>query len=96
MTKKDNMTIIGGTRGLGRWIAEHLNNDFNITITSRNEASGLEVAKELNVEYSNDNIEAIQNADIVIFSVPIEHMADTIKDVAPHAPETACLWMCAA
>ncbi|MBE6505925.1 MAG: prephenate dehydrogenase [Methanobrevibacter millerae] len=92
MTKKDNMTIIGGTRGLGRWIAEHLNNDFNITITSRNEASGLEVAKELNVEYSNDNIEAIQNADIVIFSVPIEHMADTIKDVAPHAPEN-CLLM---
>ena len=91
MIEKDNMTIIGGTRGLGRWIAEHLNNDFNITITSRNETSGLEVAQELNVDYSNNNIEAIQNADIVIFSVPIEHMAETIKEVAPHAPENSLL-----
>ena len=91
MTEKDNMTIIGGTRGLGRWIAEHLNNYFNITITSRNEATGLEVAQELNVKYSNDNIEAIQNADIVIFSVPIEHMTETIKEVAPHAPENSLL-----
>lgn len=91
MNEKDNMTIIGGTRGLGRWIAEHLSNNFNITITSRNETSGLEVAKELNVNYSNDNIEAIQDADIVIFSVPIDHMADTIREVAPHAPENSLL-----
>ena len=91
MTGKNNMTIIGGTRGLGRWIAEHLNNDFNITITSRNKASGLEAAEELNVEYSNDNIEAIQNADIIIFSVPIEHTAETIKEVAPYAPEGSLL-----
>ena len=91
MNEKDNMTIIGGTRGLGRWIAEHLSNNFNITITSRNKASGLEVARELNVDYSNNNIEAIQNADIVIFSVPIEYTAETIKEVAPHAPEGSLL-----
>lgn len=88
---KKNMTIIGGTRGLGRWLAEHLNEEFNITITSRNESSGLEVAQELNVEYSSDNIEAIQNAQIIIFSVPIEHMVKTIEEVAPHAPEGSLL-----
>ncbi len=27
---KSNMTILGGTRGLGKWIAEHLKNDFNM------------------------------------------------------------------
>lgn len=67
------MTIIGGTRGFGRWIAEHLNNDFNITITSPNKSSGLEVSQELNVNYTSDNINAIQHADIIIFSVPIGH-----------------------
>ena len=91
MTDKDNMTIIGGTRGLGRWIAEHLNNDFNITITSRNKTSGLKVADELNVNYNNDNIEAIKDANIIVFSVPIEHMVETIKEVAPHAPEGSLL-----
>ena len=91
MVDKENMTRIGGTRGLGRWVAEHLNNDFNITITSRNETSGLEVANDLGVGYSNNNIEAIKNADIIIFSVPIEHMVETIEDVAPHAPEGSLL-----
>jgi len=91
MNKKSNMTIIGATRGFGRWIAEHLNNDFNITITSPNKSSGLEVAQELNVKYKSDNIEAIQNADIIIFSVPIDIMVETIKEVAPHAREGSLL-----
>ncbi len=91
MNDKDNMTVIGGTRGFGRWIAEHLNNDFNITITSRDKKSGMEIANELGVSYSNNNIESIKNADIIIFSVPIEHMVETIRDVAPHAPEGSLL-----
>ena len=91
MKDKSNMTIIGGTRGLGRWIAEHLSKDFNITITSRDKTSGLEVAHELNVNYDNDNIRAIKNADITVFSVPITHMVQTIKEVAPHAPEGSLL-----
>ena len=88
---KSNMTIIGGTRGLGRWFAEHLKNDFNIRITSRDESSGKPVAEEIGVEYSNNNIEAIKDADIIIFSVPIEYMVETIKEVAPHAPEGSLL-----
>lgn len=91
MIEKDNITIIGATRGFGRWIAEHLNNDFNITITSPDEASLREVAEELNVDYNTDNIEAVQNADIVIFCVPIEYMVETIRQVAPHAPEGSLL-----
>lgn len=88
---KSNMTIIGGTRGLGKWFAEHLKNDFNIRITSRDENTGKPVADEIGVEYSNNNIEAIKDADIIIFSVPIEYMMETIKEVAPHAPEGSLL-----
>ena len=91
MIRKDNMTIIGATRGFGRWIAEHLKNDFNITITSPDEVSLREVGEELNVDYNTDNIEAVKNADIVIFCVPIECMVETIKQVAPHAPEGSLL-----
>ena len=91
MSEKNNMTIIGASRGFGRWIAQHFSNDFNITITSHNETSGLEAARELNVEYNSDNIAAVQNANIVIFCVPIEHMVETIREVAPHAPEGSLL-----
>ena len=85
------MTIIGATRGFGRWIAEHLNDKFNITITSPNKDSLKEVAQELNVNYNTNNVEAVQNANIVIFCVPIDYMVETIKEVAPHAPEGSLL-----
>jgi prephenate dehydrogenase len=88
---KSNMTIIGGTRGLGKWLAEHLKDDFNIRITSRDASTGKPVADEIGVEYSDNNIESIKDADIVVFSVPIEYMVDTIKEVAPHAPEGSLL-----
>ena len=87
-----NVTIIGGTRGLGKWIAEFLaKENLNVTITSRNKASGEKIAKQIHTKYSNDNIEAIEDADLIIFSVPIESMIETIKDVAPYAPERSLL-----
>lgn len=87
-----NVTVIGGTRGLGKWIANELSKDgFNVTITSRNKTSGEKIAKSINTHYNNDNIEAIENADLIIFSVPIENMTETIKDVAPYAPENSLL-----
>lgn len=90
--KQRNITIIGGTRGLGEWITRVLKKDnHNITITSRNQTSGEKVAKKLGVNYSNDNISSIKNADIIIFSVPIEHMIKTIEEVAPHAPKESLL-----
>ena len=88
---KKNMTIIGGTRGLGRWIAEHLKEQFNITITSRNQSTGKQVAQEINVKYNHNNIDAIRNAQIIIFSVPIDHMVKTIEEVAPYAPTGSLL-----
>ena len=88
---KRNMTILGGTRGLGKWLADHLKDDFNIRITSRDASTGKPVADEIGVEYSDNNIESIKDADIVVFSVPIEYMVDTIREVAPHAPEGSLL-----
>ena len=91
MSEKSNMTIIGGTRGLGKWMAEHLKNDFKITITSRNEETGRKIAEKLDVDYNSNNINAVKDADIILFCVPIEFMADTIKEVAPLAPAGSLL-----
>ena len=87
-----NITIIGGTRGLGLWLAKELKIDgFNITITSRNKSSGEKIAQKIDVYYYNDNIKAIENADIVIFAVPIEFMEKTIEEVAPYAKRGSLL-----
>ncbi len=90
--KQKNITIIGGTRGLGNWIAKLLSKEnFNVTITSRNKTSGEKIAQKLNVNYTDNNIESVKNADIIIFSVPIEYTIKTIKEVAPYAPSGSLL-----
>ena len=94
MTCEENIkiTIIGGSKGLGKWIAQKLKiENFNITITSRDKTSGEKIAQEIGVNYSNNNIEAIQDAKVILFCVPIEVMVETIKKVAPHAPENSLL-----
>ena len=86
-----NITIIGASRGLGKWIAcKLIEDDYNVKITSRNREYGENVAKEIGARYEQDNIKAVSDADIIVFSVPIEHMVNTIKEVAPHAP-SGCL-----
>ena len=86
------IAIIGGTRGLGKWIAEFLKNQgYDITITSRDQTSGNLVAKKLGVKYSNNNKKTAQENNIVIVSVPIETTGPVIEEVAPFMSKGALL-----
>lgn len=90
--KDIKITIIGGSRGLGNWIAKKLIKDnFNVTITSRNYETGYKIAEKIGAKYSDNNIESVKDADITIFSTPIENMNDTIKEVAPHTKENSLI-----
>ena len=78
------IAVIGGTRGLGEWIARFLKSKgFNIIITGRDEIAGERVSKKLGVDYTCSNTSAASQADIVIVSVPIDVTQSTIKEVAP-------------
>ncbi|MGF7118355.1 prephenate dehydrogenase [Methanobacterium oryzae] len=77
------IAIIGGTRGLGKWIATFLKSrDFNVVITGRDQIIGERVSKKIGADYTNSNINAASEADVVIVSVPIDAMTSTIKEVA--------------
>lgn len=78
------IAIIGGTRGLGEWIARFLKSKgFDITVTGRDKIAGERVSKKLGVNYTSSNVNAASQADIVIVSVPIAVTKSTIKEVAP-------------
>ena len=84
--------IIGGTKGLGKTLAEYFKEDnFKVTITGRDTDVGNKVSKELGVTYSNDNIETVKNSDIVIISVPIASTQGVIKELAPHMPKDSLM-----
>lgn len=86
------ITIIGGTRGLGNWIARFLKiKGFDVVITGRNKAEGETVSKKLDVEYLQDNVKAASQSDVTIVSVPIGVTTRIIKEVAPHLKEGSLL-----
>ena len=79
------VAVIGGTRGLGNWIADFLQKrGFQVTITGRNSMMGETIASKMGVSYTSDNIKAASQANVVIVAVPIEFTSQTIKEVAPH------------
>lgn len=86
------VAVIGGTRGLGNWIAEFLKNKgCDVTITGRNRQIGLSTAKKMGLNYNANNQEAVLRSELVIIAVPIESTPETIKELAPHLKEGSLL-----
>lgn len=78
------IAVIGGTRGLGRWIANFLSGKgFDVLITGRNVTEGKLVSKKIGSDYTSNNTFAAENADVVIISVPIQATINIIKEIAP-------------
>lgn len=79
-----NLTIIGGSGGMGRVFARYFKkHDFNIILYARNEEKLKQTASELNVNYKLSLKECVKDADMVMVTVPITSTVDIIKDVVP-------------
>ncbi len=86
------IAIIGGTRGLGRWIAEFLKNrEFDVIVTGRDKIRGKKVSKKLGVQYISNNTQAAAESDVVVVSVPIDVTSSVIREIAPHMREGSLL-----
>ncbi len=86
------LAVIGGTRGLGNWIADFLKErGYDVTITGRNSLIGMETSKKMGVSYTSNNIEAAMGAQIVILAVPVDVTPQIIKEIAPHLKEGSLL-----
>ena len=93
MKKVYNITILWGTDGFGKWLAQFIlkefSQDVSLTITGRNISKWENVSKQLWVQFMSDNISAVKSADIVIYSTPISQTQNIIKETLPHiAPWT--------
>jgi prephenate dehydrogenase len=79
------ISIIGGTRGLGYWIARFLRKEgFRVIITGRDHEAGRSAATRIGAEYCPANVRAASLADVVVVSVPIDVTPDVLREVAPH------------
>ncbi|WP_456482585.1 prephenate dehydrogenase [Methanopyrus sp.] len=86
------IAILGGTGAMGRLIARELRDDgHDVVITGSNPRTAERVARELGVEAAPTNVDAVEDADVVVVSVPISVTEDVIREVAPHVPEGSLL-----
>lgn len=86
------IAIIGGTRGLGYWIAAFLSKkNFNVFVTGRDKISGKKVSRKLGIKYTPSNQEAVSKADIIILAVPIDAVSDVMTEISPHLKKGSLL-----
>ena len=70
---------------MGRWLASFLSKDgHEVIITGRNETKLLEAKRQLGIEATTDNIKAIDQAQAVIISVPIDNFEQVVKQIRPY------------
>ncbi len=79
--------IIGGSDGLGKTLIYYFRDEFDVYISGRDHEKGKKVADEFNVSYIASNADLANISDILVISVPIQHTADVIREVAPFMKE---------
>jgi len=70
---------------MGRWLASFLLKEgHQVIITGRNEAKLLEAKRQLGIETTTDNAEAVERSQVIILSVPIDNFEQVVKQISPH------------
>ena len=79
------VAIIGGSGKMGRWFANLLLKEgTEVIITGRNEERLLEAKRQLGVEVTTNNVEAVKSADAVLLSVPISNFEGVVEQISPY------------
>ena len=79
------IAIIGGSGKMGRWVADFLLKEGKeVIITGRNQKKLLEAKRQLGVEATTDNVEAVKGADAILISVPIDNFEEVVEQVSPY------------
>jgi len=82
------IAVIGGSGNMGRWFTRFaLKEGHQVTITGRNRAKLREAGKQLGVEATTDNIEAVKSSRVVLISVPIDNLEAVVEQIGPHTSD---------
>ena len=70
---------------MGRWFANFLLKEGKeVIITGRNERKLLEAKRQLGVEATTNNVEAVKSADAILLSVPIDNFEEVVEQISPY------------
>ena len=86
------MAIIGGAGSMGKLFLHYFKSKgYSITISDTNQGEAEKTAEKEGVRLVGDNREAVEEADTVLISVPIEETPRVIEEVVPYMEGDALL-----
>ncbi len=92
MTQK-KITIIGGSGGMGKLFGKYFkHHDFEVTIYARNRERLKDAATEMGVNYEFSLEKSVEQADIVMVTIPIKDTPKMIKKIGPYLKENALIF----
>jgi prephenate dehydrogenase len=75
------IAILGGGR-MGRWFARFFSEEgFSVTVSDKNEATLSRVGRDLEVEISASNREAVRSAEWILICVPLKDFEDVVQEI---------------
>ncbi len=81
-------TIIGGAGGMGKWLTNHfLKLGHSVIISDPR----IDQNQDSDFEIASNNIAAVDNADLVLISVPMKHSVEVIREVLPHMKDESII-----
>ncbi len=88
-----NFTIIGGSGGMGKIFGKYFKeHGFIVTLHARDEQKLREAAVELNVKFEISLEKSVENADMVMISIPINSTPDMIRKIGPFLKKNAIIF----
>ncbi len=82
--KPSRVAIVGGSGRMGSWFSKYFKDKkYSVVLSGRNREKLIATAEKLGVDYAENNVDAVKNADLVMVSVPISSTVSIIKEIAP-------------
>ncbi len=91
--REDKVKIaILGAGSMGKWFARFAKErSWEISIYDINKKKGRKISKELGLEFSPNKEDAVENADVILISVPITETPKLIKEASESVKEGSLL-----
>lgn len=86
------VSVIGGAGRMGRWLATHfLNQGHEVTISDINLDEAEAAARVMGVNPAKSNVDAVQGAELIVVSTPIEVTPKVLMEIASHINRSAVI-----
>lgn len=78
------VAVLGAAGKMGRWLIQYLiNQGHTLTVFDIKREELMELAENYKVKIAKDNLDAVENAELTIVSVPINKTVEVLQEVCP-------------